>query len=180
MSETPVLAAAPVTTVAVKNHIDPDKLKADLAYSLTNLSDAMMHQAGLHAHYTELLARCSRQVDDIELVLEVQEAKAFRKIRDALVAEEKKVVVSEIERDVRADPTIIAVKRALNAAKQVEATAKGAVKAFEQRKDMLVQHGADGRQEREGDLRTMGRLQREANDAAVVERLRQRVTQQGT
>ena len=43
---------------------------------------------------------------------------------------------------------------------QIEAIAKVAAKGFEQRRDMLIQHGATERKDKDGELRVMSRSPR--------------------
>lgn len=139
--------------IAVKNFIDTEQLGKDLAYSTANLTGAMVGQASLYAHYGQLHAQASAQVDAIELRLEVVQAQIARELRDEAAKASVKITVAEIDTGVMTSERIIALRKALNAAKQIEASAKTAVEAFRHRKDMLVQLGAGERVEKEGELR---------------------------
>jgi len=140
------------TTYKVKREIDPGQLKRDLSYSLADLSNAMVEQAALFAHYGGILARAARQVDNFDLVLDTTEAAVYRKIKDELTNSGDKIVVADIDRQVRRHEKVIAARKALNEAKQIEAEAKTAVEAFRHRRDMLVQQGLISREEMKGEL----------------------------
>lgn len=158
-------------TFAVRNFIDEAQLKIDLSYSLTNLSDAMQQQAALTSHYSTLAAKAQRQVDDIHLILEATESAVYRQLRDAALKAEDKVTEPQLKQNVSASPRMLAIKRALNEAKQICAVAKGAVVAIRQRKDMLVQEGSTSREERKGELRLMGA----AADGEAMDNIKRRL-----
>jgi hypothetical protein len=169
----------PPRSYTVRNYIDADKLKADIAYSLTNLSDAMQMQAPMIVHYSTLAAQAAKQVDDIKLLIEAAESKVYRKLRDEATEAKEKVTEAQLEKNVAASGIIVSLKKALNEAKQIEAIAKGAVEGFKHRKDMLVQEGASTRQEREGDLRMLGIAANADAIEAAKERFLERKKPQG-
>lgn len=140
------------TVYRVRNLIDPAQLKKDLSYSLADLSSAMVDQASLFAHYGTLAARASRQVDDVKFLLETVEARTYRKKRDVLVTKGDKFTEKQLENAVATDPEVVRFKRALNEAKQIEASAKIAAEAFRHRRDMLVQQGLISREEMKGEV----------------------------
>lgn len=163
-------------TFKVRNHVDSAQMKRDVAYSLTNLSDAMMQQASLLAHYGEISAKAARQVDDVKLLLENTEAAVDRKLRDEAAQAGAKTTEPQLEKSVSRHPKVIAMKKALNEAKQIEAIAKIAVEAFRHRRDMLVQEGATNRKEMEGELAIRVRQSRdelmEQTKSSILERRR--------
>lgn len=160
----------PVTKHTVRTFLDPATLRRDVSYSLAGLSTAMSEQASLLIEYGRHQAAASRQVDDFELLLETTEAKLFRTYRQAAIDNGEKVVVSDLEKQVTCDSRVVAVKKALNEARQIEATCKTAVEAFRHRRDMLVQSGATEREELKGDLRMMRPEERDAEIADRKER----------
>lgn len=148
-------------TFKVRNVIDAQKLNEDLSYSLNNLSDAMVSQSSLFAHYGVLSARASKQVDDVKLLVENTEAAVYRKIRDDLAAKGEKITEAQLEKLVARHERVVAAKKALNEAKQIEKVANLAVESFRHRRDMLVQLGAYERQEMQGELAVRIRESRE-------------------
>jgi hypothetical protein len=147
--------------ITVRNFIDSAKMKEDLAYSMADLSGAMSRQAQMFAHYGEIAAKAARQVDNIKLLQDNTEAAVYRALRDRMVANGEKTTEALLDKMVTRHERVIAVKKALNEAKQIEAVAKIAVESFRHRKDMLVQHGATEREEMKGELVTKLRSSRE-------------------
>lgn len=161
----------------VRDFVDAAQLKRDLAYSTNDLSQAMMDQSALFSHYGVLAADASRQVDVIKLLLENTEAAVYQIERaaanqiaadqaaEALATKSKapieKVTEAMLEKKIARHPRVIAMKKALNEAKRIEATGKIAVESFRHRRDMLVQMGLISREEMKGDLRIAERSARE-------------------
>lgn len=153
----------------VRNYIDSTALKKDVSYSLANLSEAMSDQASLLVHYGSIHAKAARQVDDVKLLLENTEAAVYRKIREDLEAKGEKVTEPMMEKLVTRHERVIAMKKALNEAKQIEAVAKIAVEGFRHRKDMIVQEGARERKEMEGEIAIRVRESRDQRYANTAE-----------
>lgn len=158
----------------VKNWLDDEDLKGKLAYSNADLSQAMSEQASLFAHFGVLLARSSKQVDDIKILIENTEARVDREIRTAMAVLGEKVTETIIERKIARHPQVVAFKRALNEAKQIEAVAKTTLEAFRHRRDMLVQQGATSREEMKGELSMSVRKAQEEAGLSQRERVQQR------
>lgn len=137
--------------IAVINYVDEAQLKKDLSYSLADLSDAMLRQSSLFAHYGMQAAKASRQVDNLKMLLDTTEAAVYRKLKDAATSAGEKTSVADLEKQIRRHAQVIAVNRALNEAKQIEAAAKTATEAFRHRRDMLIQQGLISREEMKGE-----------------------------
>lgn len=137
---------------AVKDFIDATQLKRDLAYSEADLGTAMSQQASLFAHYGQLAAQASHQVDVVKMLLESTEAAVYKLERDAAAKAGTKVTEVLLEKIVSRHSHVISMKKALNKAKQIEAMGKTAVEAFRHRRDMLVQRGLISREEMKGQL----------------------------
>ena len=164
---------APAYTV--KNFLDPAVLKSDIAYSTNNLTDAMMTQPSMFAHYGMILSEASRQVDVVELLLENTESAVYQILRKEVVAAGEKVTEALLDKMVTRHPRVIAMRKALYEAKAVESKCKTAVEAFRHRRDMLVQHGLISREEMKGEIRIREASARdEALDAKKQEFLRSR------
>lgn len=159
----------------VRQFIEPEQLAKDMSYSLADLSDAMVQQAPLFAHYGTLAAKASRQVDDLKMLLEVTEAKVYRVVRDEFAKAGTKVTEAQLEKTVAVHPQVIAVKKALNEARQIEATAKTAAEGFRHRRDMLVQQGLISREEMKGELSIARRNEAEGQVEAAKERVMRRL-----
>lgn len=159
MSDNATTGAAANLGIKVTRYVDPAKLTVDLSYSTANLSGGMVNQASLFAFYATLAAKASRQVDEIDLRIDVLRARISRELRDEAAKAGQKTTVAEIEGGVLTSQKFIAMRQALNEAKQVESEAKTAVEAFRHRRDMLVQLGAHEREELKGELRTKGTVE---------------------
>ncbi|MBA8881773.1 hypothetical protein [Phyllobacterium myrsinacearum] len=139
-------------TFTVKNFIDTAQMKRDLAYSPADLSNAMMQQASLFAHYGVIAAQASRQVDTVKLLLESTEAAVYRRERETALQDGEKPTVADLDKRVARNGRVVNMKKALIEAKQIEANAKTATEAFRHRRDMLIQSGSTEREEMKGEL----------------------------
>ncbi len=180
-AETTELVVAPPkkeSVYTVKNYVDALQLKRDLAFSVNDLTSAMMQQASMFSHYGVLAAEASRQVDVVKMLLENTEAAVYQKERDAMAAAGEKPTEALLEKRVARHPRVISMKRALNEAKRVEAIGKTAMEAFRHRRDMLVQQGLISREEMKGEARIAERsVREEAMDhqrTSLLERIKNR------
>lgn len=145
-------AKPPIRKFTVRNFIDADQLRRDVAYSNADIETAFMNQASMFIHYGVLAAKASKQVNDVKIILENQQAAVYRGARNEAAKLGEKVTEGMLENIVMRNPQIIATKRALNEAMQVESVAKAAAEGFRHRRDMLVQHGLRQREEMKGEL----------------------------
>lgn len=173
-------ATATRRTFKIRNYIDPDQLRSDMSYSTVDLSSAMAQQASLYVHYANLAAKAARQVDDVEMLLEITESKVYRTLRDRAVKTGAKMTEVQLEKSVAVHPQVVAMKRARNEAKQIEANAKAAVEGFKQRRDMLIQEGATQRQEMQGETAINARNTREGTAKAAERRILQMMEENKT
>lgn len=153
--ETSAPAPAPKTVakVPVKNFIDGTQARADSTFSLADLSTAFQNQMSFRIHYGELKAQAERQVADLKLRLEAAESIVYREVRDSLLKQNVKITEKLIEMEVNAHRKILAIKIAINEAKQVFEVAKSVYEAFDDRQKMLMSAGAKDRVEMQGDMR---------------------------
>jgi hypothetical protein len=166
--------AAAIRTIKIRQFVDSAQVKADLSYSMASLSDAMVRQAALYAHYGELLAKAERQHDDMDLLLDTTEAAVYRKIKDEFIAAGLKTTEVELDKMVRRHERVIAARKALNEAKQIATTAKTSAEAFRHRRDMLVTQGNISREEMKGELVIKKRQDAEASVEDLKEKFLER------
>jgi hypothetical protein len=160
----PAPAPKPMPKIAVKNFIDGAQARKDSSYSLADLSTAFQEQMGFRIHYGELKAQAERQHADLKIKLEAAESMVYREVRDDLVKQGVKVTEKLIEQEINAHRKILAIKLAINEAKQVWEVAKSVYEAFDDRQKMLMGAGAKDRVELQGDMR-MGEIV--ARDASL-------------
>lgn len=168
---------APITPgFTIHEFVDAAELKSDLAFSGNDLTSAMMQQASLFSHYGILASKASRQVDVVKLLLENTEAAVYKLLRDQAATAGDKVTEAQLEKMIARHARVIAMKKSLNEAKRVEATAKIAVESFRHRRDMLVQMGLISREEMKGELSMQAKTTAEnARDSVVQQVLDRRV-----
>lgn len=152
MEEVETEKTKPRSKKSVKTFIDPVKLKHDIAINPVDVSDGFLNQASLFAHYGMQAARAAEQMDNTKLILETKEALLNNHHREALTATGAKITEAMITNAVKADKAYIAARRMQNEAKGVLEMNKVAAEAFKQRRDMLIQVGADAREERKGEM----------------------------
>lgn len=175
LSTAPPVKAAMKTAFKVENFIDTVKMKADLAYSTSDLSSAMMQQASMLAHYGVLASKASRQVDLLKMLLETAEAAVYKALRKKALDDGEKVTEAQLEKMVARNEKVLAFKKAIVEAKQIEANGKIAVEAFKHRRDMLIQHGLISREEMKGELSIALKKEKELETATFLERRQQRL-----
>jgi hypothetical protein len=169
---------APATKPAGLNyHIDMGEFRDDIKVSSVNLDDCMMQQAGLRAYHGEQAAYADRQYAQLKLRHEIVEAKIYDQVRKKLLADGEKVTEKMVENAVKQNPEWAQSKMRVIEAETIANVRRACTDALKDRKDMLVQLGADRREEGKGQLRIMEadsahRDKRAAADAAVASRLR--------
>jgi hypothetical protein len=141
---------------------DAEQLRADLEVDRGDLNNSFLTQAGLFSFYAEQHARMMRQEGAKKLALEVIEAKLDKALRDEAASNNVKVTEKQIEQAIARNADYIRAAHAYNEARALTELAKGAVEAFRQRRDMLIQLGANDRHDMKGELRM--RVQDELRD----------------
>lgn len=134
-------------------YLDVDQFKAEIAVSENNLDNAMMQQAGLFAFHAAEAARAEAQHARVKLRFDVVEAKLYDRHRKAIAATGEKATEKAIENAVRQDPEWLQAKNLVIEAEMLADFNRGAVESLRHRKDMIVQLGADRREETKGQTR---------------------------
>jgi hypothetical protein len=169
--------ASVTPSLQIIDYIEAGQLKVDLAFSNNDLTSAMMQQASLFSHYGILASKAARQVDIAKLLLENTEAAVYKLLRDKAANDGEKVTEVQLEKMIARHPRVNSMKKSLNEAKRIEASAKVAVEAFRHRRDMLVQMGLISREEMKGELsihaKSAAETVRENTVQRVLERRRQ-------
>lgn len=154
----------------VHKYVDAAQLKRDLAINPSEVGNAMLEHASRTIEYGVKLAQAGKQADTVKMLLEAVEAKVDKSIRNTHAAAGAKVTESAIEKEMRLHPKVIAYRKLLNEARQIETLAKSAVDAFRQRKDMLVSFGMLQREEMRGEVSVNRRQAVEAEQEGLRER----------
>jgi hypothetical protein len=167
----PELGSKPVTVYATKVekkegldfYIDVAQFQRDSHVSELNLDEAMMQHTGMRAFYGAQAAYAEAQAAKVKAQFEVIEASLFDKHRKALVAAGEKATEAVVDAAVKRDPMWLKAKTKVIEAQTIAEVNKGLSWALSDRRDMLIQLGADRREEFKGAVRVT--QQQDANAA---------------
>ncbi len=132
--------------------IDPDRLQEDLSFSTNNISTAMTRQAAMFAHYSNLSAQAAYQHDRAKQQVELLQATLDQRFRDDLTSSGTKFTEKVIESMIIKDASYQAAQTRSHEARAIAKMVDTAADSFRHRKDMLIQVGADLREEKKGNL----------------------------
>lgn len=179
--------------IALNTFVDPDKLKEDVQINITDITSGMVNQAGLYVHYASMTVRAKRQYERWKVAVEVCEAQLDALYRKSLVTQEddgkgKGVMktVKPTEPQVRAaicnDSRWKAASTALINAQEIYRLAEVAERAFDHRKDMLLQIARDAAREQGGNLRVVANQvnQERARESLTTAMARNQKGKEGT
>lgn len=162
--------------IKVNEFLTPEQIRDDNSFNESELNDAMIRQAALMAYYGQLVGEAQFQVDKFKMLLDIKEAQTAQRLRDELADEGKKVTEKMLEQAIMTSPTIIKHRIALNKAKRVYETMRGAMEGLRAKKDMLIQFGVRHRVELEQQTRIMKREGAEAEREAGIKAGKEAVT----
>lgn len=135
---------------AVKTPFEAEVFEDDLKIERDNLDTAFIRQASMYAYYASRHAEMLRQEARLKMFLEITEAKLDKSARDRASAAGSKITENQIRAEIILSPDYISAQRNYSEAKGMTALAASAVEAFRQRRDMLIQLGANSRAELQG------------------------------
>ena len=153
--------------------IDVAQFRDETRVAEHNLDNAMMQQAGLRAYYSEQAARAEAQHSRLKARFKVLEAQLYDQHRKALIASGEKVTEKAVENAVLMDAKWIKNQNVVIEAETIASINRGLVDSLRDRKDMLVQLGADRREEGKGQLRVMAANQAHDDNKARAMRAAQ-------
>jgi hypothetical protein len=142
-------------TAKLNYYVDISRFNSDTKLTEATLDKAMMEQSGLRAFYGSQAAQAEAQHARLKIRFEVLEAKLYDEHRKVLAAGTEKVTEKMVENAVKLDPRWLKGKNAVVEADTIASVNKSLVIALADRKDMLVQLGADRREEFKGGVRIM-------------------------
>jgi hypothetical protein len=150
----------------LQHSIDVSEFKAETAVSDINLNDAMMKQSSLRATYGELAARAEAQASRVKVQVEVKEAELYDTHRKLLASTGEKVTEKAVENAVKMDKKWLALQNRKIDADTIADINKSLVRSLEDRRDMIIQLGADRREEGKGQVRIMA--DRDVRERAIA------------
>lgn len=136
-------------------YVDIQSFNRDTKLTEATLDSAMMEQSGLRAFYGSQAAQAEAQHARLKVRFEVLEAKLYDEHRKALAAGTEKVTEKMVENAVKLDPRWLKGKNTVIEADTIASINKSLVISLADRKDMMVQLGADRREEFKGGVRIL-------------------------
>lgn len=136
-------------------YVDVQSFNRDTKLTEATLDAAMMEQSGLRAFYGSQAAQAEAQHARLKVRFEVLEAKLYDEHRKLLAAGTEKVTEKMVENAVKLDPRWLKGKNTVIEADTIAAINKSLVISLADRKDMMVQLGADRREEFKGGVRML-------------------------
>jgi hypothetical protein len=136
-------------------YVDVSDFRRDTRVTESNLDACMMEQAGLRAYYGAQAANAEAQASRLKVTFEILEAQLYDKQRKALAVAYEKVTEKMVENAVKVDPKWSKAKNRLIEADTIAAINKSLVESIKDRRDMIIQLGADRREEFKGQTRIM-------------------------
>lgn len=148
--------AAPNTASKVlQYHVDVEQFRRDTQITEATLDACMIEQNSLRAYYGAQMAYAEAQLARLKMRADIIEAQLNDRHRKALLATGEKVTEKLIESAVRLDPAWIKIQNLVIEAETIHAINKALVASLADRRDMLIQIGANRREELKGPVRTL-------------------------
>ena len=145
-------------------------LSETLGFPKLTLIKLFLNNLHLRAYYGALAAERESFANRLETVVDAKEATLARQIRAKALDEGKKLSEKMVEELVRSDPSWIKMKNAVYEAQAQASIAKAFVQSLVDRRDMLIQLGADRRDESKGQLRMLEIQKDNAKLASIRQR----------
>lgn len=136
--------------------LDPEQFGKDVRIIDTDLNECFMNQAPLNAHYGAVWAYANAKYNAAKFTLGVLESEIDAELREEAESEGKKVTEASITKAIRLDSRLITANKKLIDLELKANLAKQNLDSFRQRRDMLIQCGADAREGMKGSMRMNG------------------------
>lgn len=134
---------------------DPEKFTFDTAISDNDLDRCFIEQNSLRSFYGVAAAKAEKQAARVKIKFEVLEATLYEEHRRLAAEDGEKVTEKSLENKVKSDPRWMRAKMLVVDAACISDINRALVDSLRDRKDMLVQMGADRRDEMKGAARLM-------------------------
>lgn len=146
-------------TPGLQHYVDVDQFRADTRVTEATLDACMIEQNGLRSYYGAQAARAEAQHARLKVKFEVIEATLYDKHRKDLAASGEKVTEKMVENAVKMDPRWLKAKNLVIEAETIASINKSLVESLKDRRDMIIQLGADRRDEYKGQARILAEQQ---------------------
>ena len=159
-----------IKKIELKYDVTEKEITLDTNISQTKIDECVCRQAGLRAYWGIRQANAEAQLAFIKRKFETIEAQLYAKYRKAQVEAGEKATEKSIENAVRQDNVWKAMKDVVIEANRIADLNRAAVNAINDRRDMLIQLGADRRDERKGTMRINGGEDTSAKGTLIANR----------
>lgn len=132
-----------------------DSFREEIAINANDITGAMMTNAAMYAHYGSMAAKAEHQYDQLKTRMAKLEAILYATHRENLAKEKGKPSEAMVDAAVKTDPRWLKLSDQVAQAKLIMSMQDVNKRAFQQRGEFLRSIGADLREERRGDVRTM-------------------------
>lgn len=149
---------------------EEDKFREEIAINPLDVTGAMMTNAAMFAHYGHMAAKAEHQYDMLKTRMSKLEAILYAQHREELTREKGKATEPMVEAAVKTDSRWLKLNDQVAQAKLIMSMQDVNKRAFMQRGEFLRSIGADLREERRGDIRTMAAEGKEAELSSSKER----------
>lgn len=139
----------------LRHYIDVEQFRDDTRVSEANLDQCMIEQNGMRAYYGAQAANAEAQAARVKAKFEVVEATLYDHHRKELAKMGEKTTEKMVENAVKLDPRWLKAKNMVIEAETIAAINKGLVESIKDRRDMIIQLGADRRDEYKGAARVL-------------------------
>jgi len=139
----------------LKFSIDPVQFNKETRLTEATLDTCMIEQSALRAFYGAQAANAEAQHARLKARFDVLEASLYDQARKDLTAAGEKVTEKAVENAVKLNPKWIAGKNTVIEAETIANINKALVASLADRRDMMIQLGADRREEYKGAARVL-------------------------
>lgn len=152
--------------------LNVDKFISETSIDPLDLDSSFTTQSALRAYYGSLASQCEATASRKKMIRDITEAKLYKALRDQATAEGVKMTEKALENAIKLDAQWIKACDDYIDAQCRADVAKSFVMSLADRKDMLIQIGADRRDETKGQMRMMEAQTRAENFNRAQEAIR--------
>ena len=136
----------------LRQFFEPEELAADANLDGVSVNSAFVDQAALFALYATRAAGAARQASMVKLQRDAVIAEVSQRERDLALANKEKLTETALGERVTLDERVKKVRRLYIEATKIEEEARVAAEAIRHKRDMLIQLGANLREELKGSM----------------------------
>lgn len=133
-----------------------EQVRNDVAFNELTIQEDYMKQAALVAYYSTIAHRAAERLEKAKAKLDLVEALVDNELRMEAVNSGEKITEALVAKRIKLDGRYQAAQTKVIEARTLAGVTKDAMEALRHKRDMLIQVGADIREEMKGGLRMKG------------------------